>query len=64
MRSAFGRRMIVISSGSRRSTLKQRARWIRLIIEFAGTFLLITVAARPAVINLTPRACPSPGSPR
>ena len=26
-------------------TLKQRPLWIRLIIEFIGTFLLVTVAA-------------------
>jgi aquaporin Z len=32
-------------------TLKQRPLWIRLIIEFAGTFLLITVAAGAGVIN-------------
>jgi MIP family channel proteins len=32
-------------------TLRQRPLWIRLIIEFAGTFLLITVAAGAGVIN-------------
>ena len=32
-------------------TLKQRPLWIRLIIEFLGTFLLVTVAAGAGVIN-------------
>src|SRR5580700_11428895 len=32
-------------------TLKERPLWIRLIIEFAGTFLLVTVAAGAGVIN-------------
>ena len=32
-------------------TLKHRPLWIRLIIEFAGTFLLVTVAAGAGVIN-------------
>jgi aquaporin Z len=32
-------------------TLRQRPLWIRLIIEFAGTFLLVTVAAGAGVIN-------------
>ncbi len=32
-------------------TLKSRPLWIRLIVEFAGTFLLITVAAGAGVIN-------------
>ncbi len=32
-------------------TLKQRPLWIRVIIEFAGTFLLVTVAAGSGVIN-------------
>jgi aquaporin Z len=32
-------------------TLKQRPLWIRLIIEFIGTFLLVTVAAGAGVIN-------------
>lgn len=33
-------------------TLRQRPLWIRLIIELAGTFLLVTVAAGAGVINL------------
>jgi aquaporin Z len=32
-------------------TLRQRPLWIRLIIEFLGTFVLITVAAGSGVIN-------------
>jgi hypothetical protein len=32
-------------------TLRSRPLWIRLIIEFAGTFLLVTVAAGSGVIN-------------
>ena len=32
-------------------TLKQRPLWVRLIIEFLGTFLLVTVAAGSGVIN-------------
>ena len=33
-------------------TLRERPLWIRLIIEFLGTFLLVTVAAGAGVINL------------
>ncbi len=33
-------------------TLKQRPLWIRLIIEFLGTFMLVTVAAGSGVINV------------
>jgi aquaporin Z len=32
-------------------TLRQRPLWIRLIIEFLGTFVLVTVAAGARVIN-------------
>jgi len=32
-------------------TLKQRPLWVRVIIEFLGTFLLVTVAAGSGVIN-------------
>src|SRR5450755_5070103 len=32
-------------------TLKQRPLWIRLIIEFLGTFVVVTVAAGSGVIN-------------
>jgi aquaporin Z len=32
-------------------TLRQRPLWIRVIIEFAGTFVLVTVAAGSGVIN-------------
>ncbi len=34
-----------------RDTLKERPLWIRVIIEFLGTFLLVTVAAGAGVIN-------------
>src|SRR5260370_16653688 len=33
-------------------TLKQRPLWVRLIIEFLGTFVLVTVAAGSGVINV------------
>src|ERR1039457_5723174 len=32
-------------------TLRQRPLWIRLIIEFLGTFVLVTVAAGSGVVN-------------
>ena len=32
-------------------TLRERPLWIRLIIEFLGTFILVTVAAGAGVIN-------------
>ena len=32
-------------------TLRSRPLWIRLIIEFLGTFILVTVAAGSGVIN-------------
>src|SRR6266496_6807783 len=32
-------------------TLRERPLWIRLIIEFLGTFMLVTVAAGSGVIN-------------
>ena len=32
-------------------TLKSRPLWVRLIIEFVGTFLLVCVAAGAGVIN-------------
>ena len=32
-------------------TLKHRPLWIRLIIEYIGTFILVTVAAGSGVIN-------------
>jgi len=34
-----------------RDTLRHRPLWIRLIIEFVGTFMLVTVAAGSGVIN-------------
>src|ERR1035438_4817365 len=33
-------------------TLRSRPLWVRLIIEFLGTFLLVTVAAGAGVINM------------
>ncbi|MGH9090427.1 MAG: MIP/aquaporin family protein [Acidimicrobiales bacterium] len=33
------------------NTLRQRPLWIRVIVEFAGTFILVTVAAGAGVIN-------------
>jgi aquaporin Z len=38
-------------SGSRRTRCGPQPLWIRLIIEFLGTFVLVTVAAGPGVIN-------------
>jgi aquaporin Z len=42
--------------------LRQRPLWIRLIIEFAGTFLLVTVAAGAGVINHYVGGSPGPVS--
>ena len=39
-------------------TLRSRPLWIRLIIEFLGTFVLVTVAAGSGVIN--PGGGPTP----
>ena len=44
-------------------TLKQRPLWIRLISEFLGTFLLVTVAAGSGVINMYVEAGRSAGPP-
>jgi aquaporin Z len=38
-------------------TLRSRPLWVRMIIEFLGTFMLVTVA-------ITPGATPSAGQPR
>jgi aquaporin Z len=46
--SAMGRRYLVRFE---EDTLRQRPLWIRLIIEFVGTFVLVTVAAGAGVIN-------------
>jgi aquaporin Z len=43
-------------------TLRQRPLWIRIIIEFAGTFLLVIVAAGAGVINHYVGGSPSPVS--
>jgi aquaporin Z len=45
---ALGRRYLIRFE---ENTLKQRPLWIRLIIEFLGTALLVTVAAGAGVIN-------------
>src|SRR5258708_32424637 len=41
-------------------TLRQRPLWIRIIIEFVGTFLLVTVAAGAGVINHYAGGSPGP----
>jgi aquaporin Z len=46
--AAVGRRYLLRFE---EDTLKQRPLWIRLIIEFLGTFVLVTVAAGSGVIN-------------
>jgi aquaporin Z len=45
---ALGRRYLIRFE---EDTLRQRPLWIRLIIEFLGTFVLVTVAAGAGVIN-------------
>lgn len=45
---AVGRRFMIRFE---ENTLRQRPLWIRVIIEFLGTFLLVTVAAGAGVIN-------------
>jgi aquaporin Z len=46
--AALGRRYLIRFE---EDTLRQRPLWIRLIIEFVGTFVLVTVAAGAGVIN-------------
>lgn len=46
--SSLGRRYFIRFE---EDTLRQRPLWIRLIIEFLGTFVLVTVAAGSGVIN-------------
>jgi len=46
--AALGRRYLIRFE---EDTLRQRPLWIRLIIEFVGTFVLVTVAAGSGVIN-------------
>jgi len=46
--ASLGRRYLVRFE---EDTLRQRPLWIRLIIEFLGTFVLVTVAAGAGVIN-------------
>ncbi len=45
---AIGRRYLIKFE---EDTLRQRPLWIRVIIEFVGTFVLVTVAAGSGVIN-------------
>ncbi|MGO8871920.1 MAG: MIP/aquaporin family protein [Acidimicrobiales bacterium] len=47
-REAFGSRYLIKFS---EDTLRHRPLWIRVIIEFIGTFFLVTVAAGAGVIN-------------
>jgi aquaporin Z len=46
--AALGRRYLIRFE---EDTLRERPLWIRLIIEFLGTFILVTVAAGSGVIN-------------
>jgi len=46
--AAVGRRYLIRFG---QDTLRSRPLWIRLIIEFLGTFILVTVAAGAGVIN-------------
>jgi glycerol uptake facilitator-like aquaporin len=46
--ASLGRRYLIRFE---EDTLRQRPLWIRLIIEFLGTFVLVTVAAGAGVIN-------------
>ena len=46
--ASLGRRYLIRFD---EDTLRQRPLWIRLIIEFLGTFVLVTVAAGSGVIN-------------
>jgi len=46
--AALGRRYLIRFE---EDTLRQRPLWIRVIIEFLGTFVLVTVAAGAGVIN-------------
>ena len=46
--ASLGRRYLIRFE---EDTLRQRPLWIRLIIEFLGTFVLVTVAAGSGVIN-------------
>jgi aquaporin Z len=46
--ASLGRRYLIRFE---EDTLRQRPLWIRLIIEFLGTFVLVTVAAGSGVID-------------
>jgi aquaporin Z len=56
-RAAMGRRYLIRFE---EDTLRQRPLWIRIIIEFLGTFALVTVAAGAGVINHYVGGTPSP----
>ncbi len=47
----LGRRYVVQFE---EGTLRERPLWIRVIVEFIGTFVLVTVAAGSGVINRAP----------
>ena len=49
--ASLGRRYLIRFE---EDTLRPRPLWIRLIIEFLGTFILVTVAAGAGVINHQP----------
>jgi len=53
--AALGRRYLIRFE---EDTLRQRPLWIRVIIEFVGTFVLVTVAAGSGVINQYARGGP------
>jgi aquaporin Z len=57
--AALGHRYLVRFE---QDTLTQRPLWIRIIIEFLGTFLLVTVAAGAGVINHYVGGTPGPVS--
>ncbi len=59
--ASLGRRYLIRFE---EDTLRPRPLWIRLIIEFLGTFVLVTVAAGSGVINHWPAAGRSAGPPR
>jgi len=59
--AAVGRRYLIRFG---QDTLRSRPLWIRLIIEFLGTFILVTVAAGAGVINHYVGGARSAGPPR
>ena len=59
--ASLGRRYLIKFE---EDTLRPRPLWIRLIIEFLGTFILVTVAPDPGSSIITPAAGRSAGPPR